>query len=911
VKRFKYLVLTLCFTLTLPVLAAPLFPDVPDNHWAKDAVAALAAKGLVEGYPDGTFKGDRSASRWETAMIVARLLAKMEQAHATFATKAELDELRKLANALREELDALGVRVDNLEENVGLLDQRVTELERITFYGFVDTRVAFQSFRNTGRDSMRSLNPAMLFDTIDYNAIVGTAGGAGGRTAQFSGTAPLGDTMPIQPPSSAGVVPTFNPFTTGVLSTTNWRTGRPLTSGTGFTTRAILGMDIKVSDSLDAGVEFSAYTSQGDQVVDAFYGVQQPYLSNPFTARANDANGTGVAQGLGSSPYTRMNLERFWVRHNESGTKLIVGSYDEHDFNDAVFVGFLNPNENGPEYLQNYGFLVDGAFAVGEDEDTNIKWQVMGTLLPNGSTGPVTPNSVGSFTGYQSYAAGIKLGVDFHEERGKVNFNFLRAADEASGGAALTTGLIQTPNLSRQINWVNPNGFYLNQLAGQFGATAGIGSTSDIRPVPMNGNPLFGNDGSQAARVAAGLLPQGVPNVGGIGPQDQTTWGLDFEYTFDQSWSPKVFGQWATSTYRPNKNSSYTADGDAWNLGASVLLLDGDLDLEVRYTSVDPRFSPFLIETPTVAGISTPQWKTPGFLYFQNMYSLHDTYELPHNREGFRFKSTWKFLPTGRFSIDYSNYDQKVSSLQDVRYGVGALGPGTPNTPVLGNSPGWIEPLFGGYSEFTFAAAGGNSLAVPLEDNKGNVESLLLSGGYKWLLDSENNNRGVTLKGGFRNNHFDRKSNMQAIGAANGFAGAGTQAENQNLVDLIFRGWNIQVDYDVTEDFAVYGGFTNVDIKGHFDPFNVNGQYAQSTGVTNFNNIDINQTWPELGFDWEIAEDLTWGANGKLFSFRDQVPAYVFNTPQVPSLNINNGPQTAHPFSWEGIQIQSQFSLKF
>ncbi|MCA9793553.1 MAG: S-layer homology domain-containing protein, partial [Candidatus Eremiobacteraeota bacterium] len=113
--------------------AAPLFPDVPDNHWAKDAVAALAAKGLVEGYPDGTFKGDRAASRYEVAMIVARLLAKMEQAHASFATKAELQELRKLADAYKEELEAFGVRVTNLEEQTNRLDLRVSELERIRF----------------------------------------------------------------------------------------------------------------------------------------------------------------------------------------------------------------------------------------------------------------------------------------------------------------------------------------------------------------------------------------------------------------------------------------------------------------------------------------------------------------------------------------------------------------------------------------------------------------------------------------------------------------------------------------------------------------------------------------------------------------------------------------------------------
>ncbi|MFX8106576.1 S-layer homology domain-containing protein, partial [Acinetobacter baumannii] len=71
-----------------PAMSAPMFPDVPDM-WAKDAVAALAAKGILEGYPDGTFKGDRAATRYEVAMIVARLLAKMEQEHATFATKAD------------------------------------------------------------------------------------------------------------------------------------------------------------------------------------------------------------------------------------------------------------------------------------------------------------------------------------------------------------------------------------------------------------------------------------------------------------------------------------------------------------------------------------------------------------------------------------------------------------------------------------------------------------------------------------------------------------------------------------------------------------------------------------------------------------------------------------------------------
>ena len=82
--------------------------------------------------------------------MVARLLAKMESQHQSFASKQEMDDLRRLASALESELDALGVRVDNLEEDSRLLDRRVTELERITFYGSVDTRVVFQSFQNQG-----------------------------------------------------------------------------------------------------------------------------------------------------------------------------------------------------------------------------------------------------------------------------------------------------------------------------------------------------------------------------------------------------------------------------------------------------------------------------------------------------------------------------------------------------------------------------------------------------------------------------------------------------------------------------------------------------------------------------------------------------------------------------------------
>ena len=53
-----------------------MFPDVPENHWAYEAVASMAKSGLVEGYPDGEFKGDRTMTRYEFAQIIQNAIQK-------------------------------------------------------------------------------------------------------------------------------------------------------------------------------------------------------------------------------------------------------------------------------------------------------------------------------------------------------------------------------------------------------------------------------------------------------------------------------------------------------------------------------------------------------------------------------------------------------------------------------------------------------------------------------------------------------------------------------------------------------------------------------------------------------------------------------------------------------------------
>ena len=96
-------------TLVMPAFAAGMpFADVPKDHWAYDSVAELAASGLIIGYPDGTFKGERQFTRYEMAMVFARVLGRLDTLIAA-EVGAEVEGMsddiyNKVAQALVEEM---------------------------------------------------------------------------------------------------------------------------------------------------------------------------------------------------------------------------------------------------------------------------------------------------------------------------------------------------------------------------------------------------------------------------------------------------------------------------------------------------------------------------------------------------------------------------------------------------------------------------------------------------------------------------------------------------------------------------------------------------------------------------------------------------------------------------------------
>jgi hypothetical protein len=115
----KSLIVTLALVFVLGIVgtafaASNPFVDVPAKHWSYEAVSKLAQAGIVDGYGDGTFRGDKTMTRYEMAQIVAKAMARSDKADA--AQKAIID---KLSVEFASELEGLNVRVTKLEDKVG------------------------------------------------------------------------------------------------------------------------------------------------------------------------------------------------------------------------------------------------------------------------------------------------------------------------------------------------------------------------------------------------------------------------------------------------------------------------------------------------------------------------------------------------------------------------------------------------------------------------------------------------------------------------------------------------------------------------------------------------------------------------------------------------------------------------
>ena len=144
------LAIMLLIAIAAPVFAQGAFQDVPQSHWAYAAVDSLAKAGLVEGYPDGQFKGNRAMTRYELAMVIARMMDKIPKDGASepgapgapgdVLTPEQEALLAKLQNEFAPELKKLRDDLNALTDRVAALEARQPEKQKLTITGDVSLR---------------------------------------------------------------------------------------------------------------------------------------------------------------------------------------------------------------------------------------------------------------------------------------------------------------------------------------------------------------------------------------------------------------------------------------------------------------------------------------------------------------------------------------------------------------------------------------------------------------------------------------------------------------------------------------------------------------------------------------------------------------------------------------------------
>lgn len=127
---------------------ADSFSDVPKDHWSYEALDYLAKNGVIEGYTDGTFQGNRTMSRYEMAAITARA---MQASNLDIGARSVLEKLEKEYGS---ELAALRAQV---EQNTEDIKKNREAIERFKVHGFVRTQYDYD--KNTDADTLdRSAN---------------------------------------------------------------------------------------------------------------------------------------------------------------------------------------------------------------------------------------------------------------------------------------------------------------------------------------------------------------------------------------------------------------------------------------------------------------------------------------------------------------------------------------------------------------------------------------------------------------------------------------------------------------------------------------------------------------------------------------------------------------------------------
>lgn len=356
------------------------FTDVPAGHWAKDAVDLLVQRGLIQGYPDGTFRGNQNITRYEAALIFFRLLQSGSLSSSTLS-QSDLATITAGMQEVATELAAISTRVTDLERLNAEQQARIAALEeRINALGAAGT---------AGADTAALTARIDALETAIRNIPAGPQGPAGpaGPAGAAADTAALEARIAALEAraNQTGTGTTTGGTTTIVTPPTTVVIGETPTGTTNGATRGDLYAGVYVGASSAGGSPCFVPNSDGRAVnyCASFGGmVGTTSLVGPFGARVSadykpgrnaisaDVNATvGLNTGTNIQPYAGLGLgltsSTSRANANTNATDTYVNALVGVDFqvtnSIAAFV-----EGNGRYYLSN-----NGAGAVQGSTDVN------------------------------------------------------------------------------------------------------------------------------------------------------------------------------------------------------------------------------------------------------------------------------------------------------------------------------------------------------------------------------------------------------------------------------------------------------------------------------------------------------------------------------------------------------------
>ncbi len=610
--------------LAMPAFArATPFADVPADNWAYQAIATLAADGLIDGYPDGAFKGDRPLSRYEMAAIVARIVTKIEAEGAGTASKTDLDTLQKLTNALKDELDALGVRVTALEDQVAALDRRTTFAQSLSVHG---------ALSGSGTSRQRLTNPQAIDGSgIDnfVNAFA-TSDASNNPIDQQNGPETLLQTddrvtiaYAIDPNLTVSIpIHLANYDLNGEFSTSSQVSVQPDLIVHVARTGAITNLNLREGrlDNLWSSLTGLTYRAPVALEADADAYASQPYARG-FSIDGTVGGTTDVQFSFAQDDQTLIDTQPYVAA--PAGV-----------FSNLGYFTYVQPAQTG--YAQfgppgsTSGSLGSDTFGSGMTALTSVylrRKAVAGTVyvsrLATGA-GAVTFNDAGAIV------AGSLPGVTAAPA-----FTYLDQMNEVvflaplPAGASVTITYVGLGYANQQYQRYEAGLRVVHHIVGVPGAS--IGFTAH-RLWDETGPVTTSDDGDYAG------LTTNLPGTA-YGPVTDTVFGLDFQTPIayvrgGAARAPTLFGEFATSRFTPNLLTVVPVDDTGGIAGLHFTL--GAVKGTIEYQSIGANYldgAPF-----RYYGNAPPTWADyqgaafPEFFGFANTLGINQTFDASINQ---------------------------------------------------------------------------------------------------------------------------------------------------------------------------------------------------------------------------------------------------------------------------------------